>query len=495
MSLIPLKLPAGVYRNGTDLEGAGRWRDTNLVRWEGNSLRPVGGWETRKTDAFTEAPRSLITWVDNSNDSHIVGGTYNKLIHVTAGGLVADITPAGLVDGIVDASDNTAYGGSLYGSGLYGVTRPSGEIEAYATTWSLDTWGEYLLALSDADGKIYEWRLDSATPTVAAVVTNAPTSNAGMIVTEERFVMAIGADSNPRKVMWSDREDNTTWTATAENEAGDFELQTSGKIMGGVRMRGRSLVVTNFDAHIATYQGPPFVYGFERVGTACGAVSRQCIVAIDEGAFWMGGHGFFHYNGSAVTEVNCEVRDHVFDNINRDQTSKIVAVHNAQFGELWWFYPSSESIENDSYVALDYEEGHWHFGSLERTAAVDRGIFSYPIWGDASGDLFNHELVGYSYGGVLPHAETGPVSLGNGDAVMKVNNLIPDEHTQGEVNVTFKTRFHPNDTERTYGPYSTANPTSLRFTGRQVRMRIEAVTTGDWRAGIMRIEASAGGRR
>ena len=31
MALIPLKIPAGVYRIGTDYEGSGRWRDANLV--------------------------------------------------------------------------------------------------------------------------------------------------------------------------------------------------------------------------------------------------------------------------------------------------------------------------------------------------------------------------------------------------------------------------------------------------------------------------------
>ena len=94
-----------------------------------------------------------------------------------------------------------------------------------------------------------------------------------------------------------------------------------------------------------------------------------------------------------------------------------------------------------------------------------------------------------------PYAESGPISLGNGDGVMKVSQLIPDEKTQGEVNVTFKTRFHPNDTERTYGPYSTGNPTSLRFTGRQIRLRVEGTGTDDWRSGVMRIEARAGGKR
>jgi hypothetical protein len=49
------------------------------------------------------------------------------------------------------------------------------------------------------------------------------------------------------------------------------------------------------------------------------------------------------------------------------------------------------------------------------------------------------------------YAETGAISIRVGDNVMSVTKLIPDELTQGDVTATFKTRFHPNDTERSYG--------------------------------------------
>ena len=297
-------------------------------------------------------------------------------------------------------------------------------------------------------------------------------------------------------MQWCDREDNTSWTPSATNEAGDFELQTSGEIMCGLRMRGRTLILTNTDAHIATYSGPPFVYGFERVGTACGVIARKAAVAIDQGAFWMGSQGFFAFDGSVAKEINCDVTDYIFCDINRNQISKTYAVHNSNFGEIWWFYPSQNSTENDRYVAYDYLEGHWEVGQIDRTAGVDRGVFDNPIWADASGNLYDHELnAALGHGSYTPFAETGPISLGNGDGVMRVNNLIPDERNQGDVEVTFKTRFHPNDTERTYGPYSMANPTSVRFTGRQIRMRVESAKNVCWRTGVMRIEATPGGRR
>jgi len=494
MPLIPLQIPPGVYRNGTDFEASNRWTDANLVRWHNGSMRPVGGWSTRVSSAYAAAPRAMHAWSDNTAGSNLAAGTYEKLYYTNVSGTTYDITPVGFTAGSEDASVNTAYGGNYYGTGFYGVSRPNSGVFQEATTWSLDNWGEYLVACSTDDGDLYEWQLDTGTP--AAAISNAPTGCKGLVVTEERFLFALAAGGNPRKVQWCDREDNTTWTPDATNEAGDFELQTSGQIMCGLRMRGRTLIITNNDAHIATYSGPPYVYGFERVGTACGVIARKAAVAIDQGAFWMGAQGFFAFDGSVAKEIKCDVTDYIFCDINLNQISKAYAVHNSKFGEIWWFYPSQNSLENDRYVAYDYLEGHWEVGQIDRTAGVDNGIFSDPIWADASGNLYDHELnASLGHGAYTPFAETGPISLGNGDSVMKVNNLIPDERNQGDVEVTFKTRFHPNDTERTYGPYSMANPTSVRFTGRQIRMRVESAKNVCWRAGIMRIEASPGGRR
>lgn len=492
MALIPLQLPPGQYRNGTDFDASNRWRDASLVRWLDGSLRPVGGWTSRKTSAFASAPRAMLTWLDNSSDSYLAGGTYNKLYYVNPSQTVYDITPSGLTAGNLNGALNVGFGGGFYGYTNYGRAPTSSGIYAEATTWSLDTWGEYLMACSSKDGKIYEWQLN--TGVVAQVVANAPVNNKALVVTEERFVFALGAGGNPRKIAWCDQENNTSWTPAATNQAGDFELQTVGQIMCGLRMRGRTLILTDNDAHVAQYSGAPFVYGFERVGTACGVASRRGAVAIDEGAFWMGHNGFFTFDGSVASEIPCEVSDYVFDDMNPSQITKVYAVHNSQHGEIWWFYPSGTSTENDRYVALDYKEGYWTTGELDRTAGVDQGVFKNPIWADASGNLYNQET-GYTHGTTKPYAESGSISLGNGDSIMKVTQLIPDEKTQGQVEVTFKTRFHPNDTETSHGAFTLGNPTDVRFQGRQVRIKVQGTGNENWRSGVMRIEANAGGRR
>ena len=493
MPLVPLDIPSGVYRNGTDLQATGRWHDANLVRWMDNTMQPVKGWRERSSSAANAPVRGAYGWRDNSQDIWTAAGTYNKLYIYAGAGIQYDITPAGLTAGIADADVNSGYGGSFYGTGYYGIERVNATMATPATSWALDNWGENLIACSDADGKIYEWTLNTGTP--AAVLSNAPVNNRSAMVTAERFVFALGAGGNPRKVAWSDREDNNTWTPTTLNEAGDIELQTAGYIQCGRRVQGQTLILTDVDAHIATYVGGQFVYGFERVGTSCGCLSKQAVAVCDAGAFWMGTKTFYAYAGGRVTELSSDVSDYVFSDINGSQVSKAFAFVNGRYSEIWWFYPSASSNEIDRYVAYNYTENTWMIGQLARTAGFDAGSFKKPtLFGAADYKAYEHEI-GFNYDSLVPYAETAPFSLGSGDQVAVVTEMIPDERTQGEVEAVFKTRFHPNDVEREYGAYSMSNPTSVRFTGRQIRMRVQGSALSDWRVGINRLEVKAGGRR
>jgi hypothetical protein len=492
MPLVPLAIPPGIYRNGTDYQASGRWRDASLVRWIEGTLQPIGGWVTRATVSSNRKVRGSIAWSDNSAARRMAAGTYEKLFAISEANIVTDITPTSFTTGDAIAATNFGYGGKFYGSYLYGTQRQDNGIYSEATTWSLDTWGEYLIACSSKDGKIYEWQLNTAND--AVVITNAPTSNLGIVVTEERFLFALGAGGDVRKVRWCDREDNTVWTAAATNEAGDIELQSSGQIMLGIKARGQTLILTDLDAHAATYQGPPFVYGFERVGSSCGAISRRCAASVDRGVFWMGTRGFFAFAGGQVQDVPCEVSDYVFNNLSASQRSLVHAVTNSKFNEIWWFYPSITNTECDSYVVFNYEENHWTIGTLARTSGIDAGVFATPVWFGTDGIAYNQET-GYNLSAETVFAESGPFEIGSGDTTMMASMLIPDEKTQGQVTVTFKTRFHPNDTERSYGPYSMAAPTDVRFTGRQVSMRVIGASNASWRWGVPRIDAMPSGRR
>ena len=336
--------------------------------------------------------------------------------------------------------------------------------------------------------------------TVAEPITNAPVNNKGVLVTEERFIFALGAGGNSRKVQWCDKEDKVTWTPAATNEAGDIELATSGQIMCGVKTRGVTLIITDTDAHVAQYIGPPYVYSFQKIGSNCGAISRLSSVSTDVGAFWFGMENFHYFDGNSVQTLQCDVHHHVFSNFNASQQSKIWGMVNGAHNEIWWFYCSSEATEIDSYVAYDYKDKHWLIGNLSRTSGVSRGVFTYPFmasYSNSTSTIHNHE-VGFNYDGAQIFCETGPISIGNGDQIANVTGVITDEGTQGDVDLKFKTKFHPNDTERTYptsGAYNPSNPTSVRFAGRQIKMRVEGDRQTDWQVGTMRLDVKAGGKR
>jgi len=496
MTLVPLDIPAGFYRNGTDLEQSGRWRDGSLVRWRDGSLRPIGGWQERKTSFCTNPVRGMHAWESNNGTAWLAGGSHDQLIAMTGSGTAYDITPTDLATGREDAEVETGYGYGFYGIGFYGtpIQQLATAVPAEATTWALDNWGEYLVGCHYDDGRLLEWQLGTGSD--AAPITNAPTDNLGLLVTEERFLFALGAGGNPRTVSWCDQENNTVWTPATTNQAGSQILQTSGQIMQAIRTKGQTLIITDTDAFQAVYSGPPFIYSFQRVGTSCGAISRKTATDTDLGVFYMGQRGFFHFDGNSVRQLPCDVHDHVFGDINVAQQSKAWGFTNGQFSEVWWFYCSEGSTEIDRYVAFDYAENHWLIGNLSRTAGIERGVFRYPFLAghNADSDIYEHE-VGLNVDDGSVFAETGPISVGSGEQTAHVTSVIPDEKSQGDVNLTFKTRFHPNDTERSYGPFTPANPTSVRFSGRQMRMRVEGAKLAAWRVGNMRIDVKPAGRR
>lgn len=490
MTLVPLKLPPGVARNGTEYGSRGRYYDANLIRWtDDGTLKPIGGWRSRTDDTVEGLPRACLAWKADDGATWLGIGTHSHLFVQDRAGDCYDITPSGFTPGEENAVAGGGYGDGVYGAGTYGTPRPDVSEIQPASQWTLDTWGEFLLGVMAEDGKIYQWELVTADE--AEQVPNSPACGA-IVVTPERFLFALGT-TDPRTVSWSDQEDIEEWTPGPTTRAGDFPLQTAGSLMCGKNVRGGTLLFTDLDVHLATFVGGTLVYGFERVGSACGVVSRQCVAAIDAQAVWMGFNNFWIYNGY-VEPLPCDVQDYVFSDINQMQLSKTYAVRNSSDSEVQFYYCSSSSNEIDRCVVWNYKYNYWNIGRPARTCGTDRGVFPYPIFLDEEGATYEHE-VGLSYDGDMPFAEGGPLEIGAGDRVVRCNKLIPDEKTSGDVSVTFYTRFSPNGERTTHGPYSLTDKTDVRLTGRQASLRATGAVLSDWRFGTPRLDVTQGGRR
>lgn len=490
---IPLKLPPGVTRPGTRMDARGRWYDSNLVRWHDGVMRAIGGWDTF-LDLNTTAPQGAHAWTINTDRRpRLAVGTATALRLIGANSN-DDIAPSDLTAGNEGASYTSGgYGVGLYGVGLYGEGDVAVVSLDEANSWSLDNYGEDLVAVSLADGRLLYFDMDDDPGvTDAAALTNAPTGNIGVVVTPEEYIVALGAGADPRKIRWPDRDTITDWTPSATNTADERILPGAGAIMAGKRSAKETLIWTDTDLFAMRYVGGSFVYNVAQVGSQCGPISRRAMVVIDGQAFWMGRRGFFQYNGF-TQPLPSEVGDFVFGNMNTTQVSKIWGVSNARFNEVTWFYPSAGSAVCDRYVTVNVVTGAWALGALSRSAGVDSGSWPTPLWLDETSEIFRHEIGG-DHGSLTPSAESGPVVLGNGDFMMHVQEIIPDFGTTGNVQVTLKAALTIGGDEATYGPYSVTDPVPVRFVGRTVRLIIEETGAG-WTFGTPALEAERGGMR
>lgn len=491
MDNLPLPIPPGVFRRGTEYQSKGRAYDANLARCYGPAWGPIGGWRARGASALSGKARAIINWKENNGVRWSGVGTHTKLYAISSSFTNFDITPLDFVSGRADATAKTGFGYGPFGDSTFGTPRPDTGSRFPATVWDLDTWGEDLIGCADSDGRILQWELDIDVK--AAAVTNAPTSCAGAFVTAQRTLVALGASGNPRTVKWSDVENNTVWTASSTNKAGDFDIQTVGTILAGRRISDlASIILTDVDAHAMSYIGGTLVYSFDKIGPSCGGYSRGCIQVVGQRAAWWGTGGFWLFDG-ALNPLNCDVLEYVQANLNTAQASKIASFHNSKYGEIWWFYPSTGSTENDSYVFWDYRNNTWYIGLLERTCAIEPDVFTNPIAFDAGGQGYEHE-VGSSYDSVSPYVRGGPF---NGQNMVRVTNIISDEATQGLAEVSFITRIFPTGAETTVAQtaLSSTGKTNLRFTAGQFELKVVFAANSAARWGSPEVEISPAGRR
>lgn len=491
--LIPLPIPPGVYRNGTNYQAQGRWYDADLVRWFGKTMRPFGGWKKVTASSLGGAGRGIVAWRPSNAVRYAGIGTPDKL-WVWNDDVLTDITPSGFPSGSGGSIYGVGYGYGNYGSGVYGQTTGTGVPDA--TTWTLDNWGNRLVACATHNGVLYEW--DGNLAHLAAAVANAPTMRS-FLVTEERSLMAIASNNNDREVSWSDFENNTDWTPTATNAAGALNIQTPGSLLTGRRTAYGHLIWSTVDLHRMNYVGQPDIYVPEKIASDCGTRSPLSIQATPGGVFWMGGNSFFRYDGGQVVPLPSDVQDYVFADINTDQAALFASGHNPAFGEVYWWYCSAGSTTLNRCVAYNYRENHWNIlPSLSRGCWAAQGVFRSPLAVDAAGTLFEHES-GWTADGtpILAgrFATSGPIEIGSGDQIVEATQLVPDAGTEGAMELLFTTKFTPEGPSTTWGPFPANQYTDTRVTGRQVALTLRSLQDADFRFGTHRLDAIPGGLR
>jgi hypothetical protein len=432
----------------------------------------------------------------------------------------------------------------------WGTPRSSSTTTIDAGSWSLDNYGEKLIA-TIKNGSTFEWDPTAGTGvnSRATLIPNNPTTTVLTRVSDrDRHLIHFGTETtigssatfDPMFIRFSDQEDIQVYEPTSTNTAGTFRLDNGSKIVAAVKGKDYILVLTDEAAYTMQFVGPPFTFSIRQVGSNCGCVGQHAAVFVDGAVFWMGDSGNFFVFDGTVKVLPCTVDDFVFttngDSLGLSFTNgeMVFAGHNSLFNEINWFYPKANSTQIDRLVTYNYEEKSWSTGSLARTTYEDAHVLPTPtatqylpaltpnaptINGVSNGGsyVFAHEvgvnevlnLTSNNTTSVVisSYIRSGDFDLdieGDGEYFIKIRRFIPDfKYLEGNAKVTLFFKAYPADSTTaqgltTVGPFtisSTTDKIDTRARGRLASIKIENDAINDnWRYGVFRVDIQPDGR-
>ena len=468
--------------------------------------------------------------VINSNTFAIDVATTASAAQSSSGG--------GTIHFLIGTGTDNAVAGLGYGAGSFtaGVCAAGGrgwnqptstgasDFTSQITQWSLDNFGEDVVA-NRRGSSIYLYDTDaSATPLRATLVSGAtnstPTTVNSIIVSpNDRHLVCLGSNAfnttasptgtfDPMTVRWSNQEDITNWVPSLSSTAGETVLTDGTEIVGGVRSRNAINIWTDNSLWTMTFVGPPFTFQFQQLGSNCGLIAPHAAVDYDGISVWMGYDNFYVFDGQ-VKNLDCTVRRFIFDRLNRDQKDKIFCGINSEFKEVIWLYPSTDSEECDSYVIWSPSENYWTYGSSIFTTFADKTVFGNTITtGVTAGgnNLYNNEPAGVFTENGQPQSsfiESADFDMADGNEIMFLSRVIPDfTLNDGALTFSIKTKDFPEsptEREKPQPPHTVTNSTvkiDMRARGRQGRIRVSCnAANTSWRWGSVRLAIQPDGRR
>ena len=363
----------------------------------------------------------------------------------------------------------------------------------------------------------------SGTQSISELVDVPTLQNYIFVSDTSRFVLLFGTTDygsttlDPMLIRWSNQESVVDWVPSSLNQAGSVRLSHGSEIVTALQARQEIVVWTDSSLYSLQYVGAPVVWSSQLLGDNI-SIAGQNAAAIASGVvFWMGVDKFYRYDGRVQT-LRCDLRRHVFSNINLNQNQQIFAGTNEGFNEVWWFYCSADATAVDSYVVYNYAEDIWYYGSLARTAWIDSGLRDYPVAATYSYNLVNHEEgIDDNQTGtptaIEAYIESAEFDIDDGEKFGFVWRMVPDLTFQGSTAGTPQvtmTMYGMNgsgsgfNTEASKAVARTSTVTIEQFTnivytrirGRQMIMKISSDGLGTtWQLGAPRIDIRPDGRR
>ena len=481
-----------------------------------------------------------------ANHGYVIGDTFTALVATSVGGItiygnyiVIDVTSSSIfsiavssqasstatadqnagdahfvyLNGVGPLASGTGYGVGGYGVGGYGsgaAPDPDLGTPINAVDWTLDNWGEILIACPYG-GPIYYWS-PAGGAEIALAIANAPSVNEGMFVAmPQRQIIAWGSTFtgiiDPLLIRWCDVNNYDSWIPLITNQAGSYRIPKGSRIVQCIQGPQQGLIWTDLGVWAMQYAGPPYVYQFNEIGNGCGLIGRKAAGSMNGVIYWMGQSQFFRLSGGGVEPIRCPVWDVIFQDLDTANLDKIRIAPNSRFGEITWYYPTnSNGGEVSHYVKYNIILNEWDYGELGRTAWINESVLGPPIGAAPNQYIYQHETSTDDDGSPMVSSfQTGYFVMTEADVKMFIDQIWPDMRwgyyggvQDANIKLTFYVTDYPGETPLAYGPYTLTQSVKFitpRFRGRLVSIKIESEDIGTfWRLGNIRYRFQQDGK-
>lgn len=432
--------------------------------------------------------------------------------------------------------DKTTYGygwsSGAWSSGVWGNTSGGVPITIQQRDWWFDQFDNDLV-MNIRNGKIYYWErggaaigaalanratLLSATTINSIAPADVPSEAMQILVSQnDKHLLAFGCtpygggDFDPLLIRWATQDQPNVWTPLVTNSAGDLRLSRGSQIVRAIATRQEILVWTESSLYSLQFLGTTDVFGLQEYADNISIIGPRVVTSANNVTYWMGQDKFYFYDGRVQT-LPCTLRNHVFLNINRSQVDQIICGTNEGYNEVWWFYPSATSDNNDKYVVYNYMEQVWYYGDLARTSWLDSALRNYPQATGYEQVLLNHEYGVDANGAPLAaYIQSSDMDLEDGENFVLTKRIIPDINFAGstsntpEVTFALRARNFPGSAYNLPDDFKAVieSPVDqyteqifMRVRARQIALKVSSEALGvTWQLGSPRIDGRTDGKR
>jgi len=437
------------------------------------------------------------------------------------------------------------WGTSTWSRLTWGSSSTSSTVVLDPANWSLDNWGQILIATIH-NGRSFTWdpSASNALTTRAVRNNNMPSKSVMSIVSDrDRHLIHLGTETTIGQpssqdkmfIRFSDQENYNVYAPTSVNTAGTFQLDDGTQIVGACKGKDYIMIFTDTATYRLDFVGPPFTFSIRKVASNAGLIGQHAAVYANGAMWWIGATGGFYVYDGTVKAVPCLVEDFVFTTngagdlgLNYNSGEIIYAGINELYSEVTWFYPKSGSTTIDRAVTYNYAENVWTTSSLDRTTWEGSTVYAAPfatkynssstptyptVNGVSNGAtiLYQHETGSNqvnpdgSQTAIPCFIQSGEFDIttdGEGQNFMSVSRFLPDfKYLSGDAQVTIFINRYPQSTATSspLGPFTVTSSTTKVDTRARGRLAAVKIATDGldetWRYGTFRFDVRVDGRR